>query len=108
VYINVPAEGPGDDPMDDPHFAGTITFFGIELTQDLERDHPGGHVGMRHALDITDVYTRLRDAGQWNEDQITVTFEPADVLPPPGAGPAAAEPEETPPVTFGRVSIFYQ
>lgn len=108
VYINVPAEGPGDDPMDDPHFAGTITFFGIELSQDLERDHPGGHVGMRHALDITDVYTRLRDAGQWDEDQITVTFEPADVLPPPGAGPAAAEPEETPPVTFGRVSIFYQ
>jgi tyrosinase len=106
VYVNAPDQD--DDPTDDTHYAGNITFFGIEVAQDLDRDHPGGHGGMRFAFDITDIYTRLRDAGLWDESQITVTFRPVSVLPPPGAGPSSAEPEEAPPVRIGRVSIFYQ
>jgi tyrosinase len=112
VYVDVPDED--EDPTNDAHYVGNITFFGIEQAQDLDRDHPGGHGGLSHAFDITDLYTRLRDAGLWNEEQITVTFAPLRVQPPPDAGPASAElepepePEESTPVRIGRVSIFYQ
>jgi tyrosinase len=103
VYANVPDDD--DDPTNDAHYVGNISFFGIELTQDLDRDHPGG---LRYAFDITDLYNRLREQGRWNEEEVKVTFAP--LLPPGGAGPAAAEPraEETPPVSVGRVSLFYQ
>lgn len=106
VYVNVPDDD--EDPTNDAHYVGNVTFFGIEVSEDLDRDHPGDHGTFRQAFDITDLYTRLRDEGRWNEEQIKVTFQPLGVLPPPGAGPASAEPEETPPVTIGRVSIFYQ
>ena len=94
-----------DDPTNDAHYVGNISFFGIELTGDLDRDHPGG---LRYAFDITDLYNRLREQGRWNEEEVKVTFAP--LLPPAGAGPAAAEPraEQTPPVSVGRVSLFYQ
>jgi hypothetical protein len=97
-----------EDPTNDAHYVGNVTFFGIEVSEDLDRDHPGDHGNFRQAFDITDLYTRLRDEGRWNEEQIKVTFQPLGVLPPPGAGPASVEPEETPPVTIGRISIFYQ
>jgi tyrosinase len=105
VYVNAPDEDEHEDPVEDAHYVGNVSFFGIELAQDLDRDHPGGHGGMRFAFDITDLYTRLRDAGLWNEDEITVTFEP--VWSSRAARPTAAE-REAPPVTVGRVSIFYQ
>lgn len=116
VYVNVPDED--DDPTNDAHYVGNVTFFGIELAQDLDRDHPGGHGGLRHAFDITDLYTRLRDEGKWDQERVTVTFAPLDLVPLQTAGPLAAEPEppepepeseeETPPVTIGRVSLFYE
>jgi hypothetical protein len=105
VYVNAPDQDA--DPTNDAHYAGNINFFGIENAEDLDQDHPGGHGALRFAFDITDIYTRLRDAGLWDEAAITVTFRPIGVLPPPGAGPASAEPEEALPVTIGRVSIFY-
>jgi tyrosinase len=111
VYANVP-DG-DDDPTNDAHYVGNLSFFGIEDAGDLEQDHAGG---LRVAYDITDLYTRLRDQGRWNEQQITVTFEPLELVPAAGAEPAGGELEEeeateaeaVPPVTVGRVSLFYQ
>ncbi|GIM91836.1 tyrosinase family protein [Paractinoplanes toevensis] len=106
VYLNVPDTDL--DPENDAHYVGNITFFGIELSQDLDHDHPGGHSEFREAFDITDLYTRLRADGRWNEDEVTVTFVPLGVLPPPEAGPADPPPAASTPITLGRVSLFYQ
>jgi tyrosinase len=105
VYVNAPDDDEHEDPTEDVHYVGNLTFFGIELAQDLDRDHPGGHGGMRFAFDITDLYTRLRDAGLWDEDQITVTLEPVRSS---RAATLSAADLAAPPVTIGRVSIFYQ
>jgi tyrosinase len=111
VYANVPDDD--DDPSNDAHYVGTLSFFGIENLRDLDQDHAGG---LRVAYDITDLYTRLRGQGRWNEQQVTVTFEPLELVPAAGAEPAEPELEEeaevedeaVPPVTVGRVSLFYQ
>jgi tyrosinase len=113
VYANVPDDD--DDPTNDAHYVGTLSFFGIEDLRDLDQDHAGG---LRVAYDITDLYTRLRDQGRWNERQVTVTFEPLELVPAAGAEPgggeleleeeAEVEDEAVPPVTVGRVSLFLQ
>lgn len=113
VYANVPDDD--DDPTNDAHYVGNLSFFGIENVGDLDQDHAGG---LRVAYDITDLYTRLRGQGRWNEQQVTVTFEPLELVPAAGEEPAEGEfeleeeaeveDEPVPPVTVGRVSLFYQ
>jgi tyrosinase len=98
VYANAPDDD--DDPTNDAYYVGNISFFGIERAQEPD-DEDGG---LRHVFDITGLVTRLRDSGRWNAEELTVTFAP--VGPPPAARPAGAP--DTPPVTVGRVSLFYQ
>lgn len=112
VYANVPDDD--DDPTNDAHYVGNLPLFGVESSRDLDRDHPGGHGGLRVAFDITDLYTSLRRQGRWNEEQVTVTFAPLGLVAAGDAeGDYDEEPEEEPeepisPVTVGRVSLFYQ
>jgi tyrosinase len=109
VYVNVPDDD--DDPTNDAHYIGNVSFFGIELTADLDRDHPGG---LRMAFDVTDLYTDLRERGLW-DDRVRVTFAPLGLDAPlpddseePGPDDSAHVPAETPTVQIGRVSVFYQ
>jgi tyrosinase len=95
VYANVPG-----GQTQDEYYVGNISFFGIEEMQRGYAEH-----GLRQVFDITDVYTALRDRGEWNENEVTVTFVP---IGPAGGGPGPAGAEPTPPVTVGRVSLFYQ
>lgn len=104
-----------DDPTNDAHYVGNLSLFGIESSRDLDRDHVGG---LRFAFDVTDLYTALRSQGRWNEEQVTVTFEPLGLVPAGDTEAAEAEAdleldvaeeeEVVPPVTVGRVSLFYQ
>jgi tyrosinase len=114
VFANVPDDD--DDPTNDAHYVGNLSLFGIESSRDLDQDHAGG---LRFAFDITDLYTELRSQGRWNEEQLTVTFEPLGLVPAGDTEAAegeadleldVAEEEEevVPPVTVGRVSLFYQ
>jgi tyrosinase len=112
VFANVPDDD--DDPTNDAHYVGNLSLFGIESSRDLDQDHAGG---LRFAFDITDLYTELRGQGRWNEEQVTVTFEPLGLVPAGDAEAAEAdleldvaedEEEIVPPVTVGRVSLFYQ
>jgi hypothetical protein len=84
-------------------YVGNVTFFGIEETANLDRDHETGH-GLRHAFDVTDAVARL---GVESPDGLAVRFSPLTVEPPPGLEAAAAEAEGVPPVTIGSVSFFY-
>lgn len=112
IFANVPDDD--DDPTNDAHYVGNLSLFGIESSRDLDQDHAGG---LRFAFDITDLYTELRGQGRWNEEQVTVTFEPLGLVPAGDAEAAEAdleldvaedEEEVVPPVTVGRVSLFYQ
>ena len=97
LYLNLPDD---DDPDTDPetHHVGNVSFFGIELAQNVESDHTGGR-GLRFAFDITTLVERLSEEGKWDPQQVRVTFSP---LRAPSGGDAA------PTVRIGRVGIYYQ
>ena len=108
VYVNLPDDA--DETTQDSYHVGNVSFFGIEVSRDLSRDHPGG-TGLRYAFDITDLVEELQGQGRWDPATIKVTFVPLLPLPPEGeAAPAltAAEEEPVPPVSIGRVSLFYR
>jgi tyrosinase len=106
VYVNLPDD---DDPDADPekHYVGNVSFFGVELAGDVDRDDHGGH-GLRYAFDITPLVEQLRAQDRWDPEQMKVTFTPLRVQAPPGAAPDARAAEPTPPVRIGRVSLYYQ
>jgi len=104
VYLNVPDDEPA---IDDAHYVGVASFFGVEETRDPDNEHGG----MRLAFDITDLYNRLNAEGRW-ADQVSVTFVPHYVEPPetPVEMPMeeAAAPQQPGNVRVGRVSVFLQ
>ncbi|GAA2631718.1 tyrosinase family protein [Paractinoplanes durhamensis] len=97
VYLNVPDDD--DDPANDTHYVGNVSFFGIEETTRFGGEHAGA---ISQALDVTALYHQLRDDGQWDDSLVTVTFVP--ILPDAGdvAGP------ESQPVEVGRIGLFFQ
>jgi hypothetical protein len=83
----------------DPHFVGTFSGFGADHQHggDEEADDHEPH-GVSASYDITDLVAFLRDRGEWNENDVTVSIVPA----------ATAEddlPLITGPITVGRISI---
>ncbi len=107
VFVNLPDD---EDPATaDTYHVGNLSFFGIERAQDVDVDHPGGH-GLRYVFDITELANTLQSQGRWDPAQVKVTFHPVGSLPPAGdREAAAAQPAESgPPVTIGRVGIYYQ
>ena len=104
VYVNLPDdEDPGTAKR---YHVGNVSFFGIERSRDVETDHRGGP-GLRYAFDITDLANSLESEGRWDPAQVKVSFEPIRSLPPSGEE-AVPAPAEVPPVTIGRVGIYYQ
>ena len=98
VYVNLPEDEPPDP--DGPHFAGTMSFFGIESTTrttTIARRRPHG---LRHVFDITSLAAGLTEQGRWDPEHLQVTFSPIGV-----EDEAALD---VPPVTLGRVSLFMQ
>ena len=104
VYLDTP--GATTDVTRERRHIGNVSFFGIEVMNDPDRPHDGAP-GLRHVFDATDAVDALREQGRWAPDAVEVTFEPLEVLPPPGgelpaeSGVAAAEP-----IRVGRVALF--
>jgi tyrosinase len=101
VYVNLPS---GDEPggADDTHYVGNLSFFGIERVGNVD-DDPAGH-SLRFSYDITDVIEDLDERDEWDRGAVTVTFSPlsrgrADRGDRQGAGP---------PVSVGRIGVYYQ
>jgi tyrosinase len=104
VYVNLPDDADVDEEPES-YYAGNVSFFGIEQTRQVDTD-PGGH-GMALSFDITDLVSELRDADSWDPDEVTVTFVPLRR----GAGRSrgtSGETGEGPPVTLGRVGVYFQ
>ncbi len=108
VYLNRPP----DASSADHYHIGNIVLFGIEKMNDADTSHVGVS-GFRHSFDITDLVNDLRSQGQWDDQQVTLTFEPLVPLPPPGQEDSVADSVteqrvrgEQEPVHIGRVSVF--
>jgi tyrosinase len=107
VYVNLPDGAPPDQA--ELHHAGNLSFFGIERSL-----HPRGDEqphGMRVSLDITDIARAQQARGEWDPAQVEVTFRPHGLIPPDVEDGEAAEPPAPPtgpPVTVGRVSVYYE
>jgi Common central domain of tyrosinase/Polyphenol oxidase middle domain len=106
IYVDLPPDAPPDQAA--LHHAGNLSFFGAERAR-----HPRGdeHAhSLRVSVDITDLARTLQRAGQWDPDRIEVTFRPlAPIAPEPDEAVAALPPSPAdPPVTLGRVSVYYE
>jgi tyrosinase len=96
VYLNAP----DDDPTNEAYHVGNVAFFGIERVSDVDRE--GGH-GLRYAFDVTDLVEQLREEGRWHPEEVKVTLSP---LRPPS--PRRRGEEARPPVSIGRISVFFE
>jgi hypothetical protein len=106
VFVNMPSDDPEADRAQ--YHVGNIALFGIEAMNDPDAAH-GGVPGFRHTFDITRVVGELSNAGGWDPNAITVTFEPITPIPPPGQEnlrTELAEQADVSPVRIGRVSLF--
>lgn len=107
VYVNLP-DDPGDDDLE-AHHAGNVSFFGIERARDPRADEPAH--GMRLVFEITQLLDALAARGAWDGDKLDVSFRPLGLIAPQGkAADALRAPSPTtedPPVTIGRVGLFY-
>lgn len=106
VYVNLP-EDPDEKTLE-AHYAGNISFFGIEHSQDPPGDEHGH--GLRYSLEVGSLLRKLGGGEQFGEEEVRVTFRPLSLLPPEGGAEesfrAAAEArEDGPPVKIGRVSL---
>ncbi len=105
VYVNLPDDAPADLVAE--HHAGNVSFFGIERAQRPKGDEEGH--GLKVTLDITELAQRLAERGHWDEAGMHVTLRPIRLISADAENELATiEPEEDePPVTIGRVSVFY-
>jgi tyrosinase len=107
VYVNLP-EGASAETAEG-HYAGNVSFFGAERARNPRGDEPAH--SLRVTLEVTELVHELAATGQWDGDHVNITFRPLGLIPPDRPDLAHALPDtlssSDPPVTIGRVSIFY-
>ncbi|MEU4195420.1 tyrosinase family protein, partial [Kribbella sp. NPDC026611] len=104
VYLDLPGS-----PENERHHIGNVSFFGLTEMNDPDRPHEG-HAGFGQTFDATAAIQALRRQQRWDPASLSVTFEPIEVLPPPGEELSAAAQAERAaaiqPVRIGRVGLF--
>lgn len=96
VFVNL---APGADSEDHPElYAGLLPMFGVAESTVASSDHPGD--GVHYSLEITDIVHTLEARGEWNPDELRVTFVPERPKTTSRAATGAA-------VQVGRVSLYY-
>jgi tyrosinase len=107
VYVNLPEGADGEDA--ESYQAGSLSFFGLERARNPRGDEQA-HM-LRFTREITKLAERLAAKGEWDGQHVNVTFRPLTLIPHDQPELAHALPESMsdsdPPVTLGRVSIFY-
>lgn len=108
IYVNLPADASAD--VAESHHAGNVSFFGVERARDPRGDEHAH--GLRLVHDITELTQSLAAQGEWDGHHVEVTFRPLGLIPQDQPELAHALPdvvtETDPPVTIGRVAIFYE
>ncbi len=107
IYVNLPEGVDGVEA--ESYQAGALSFFGLERARNPRGDEQA-HM-LRFTREITKLAERLAAKGEWDGQHVTVTFRPLTLIPHDQPELAHALPESMsdadPPVTLGRVSIFY-
>ena len=108
IYVNLPADASAD--VAESHHAGNVSFFGVERARNPRGDEHAH--GLRQVHDITDLTQSLAAQGEWDGRHVEVTFRPLGLIPEDQPELAHALPDAVtdadPPVTIGRVAIFYE
>lgn len=104
LFLNLPDDADVDEEPES-HYAGIVSFFGIEKTRQVDAD-PGGH-GLAQSFDITGLVSELREAGRWDPDGLTVSFIPLRRGSRRPRGSPEAE-GAGPPVKVGRIGVYFQ
>jgi tyrosinase len=99
VYVNLPPDADPDTTDPDVYHAGNVALFGLELTNDLNRDLHGGR-GLSYAFNITELVATQRARGIWDDAHLSVTFAPLVA--------ATADVADPPPISVDRVSLYYR
>ena len=100
VYVNLPPEAdPTTDPTTDltpyeDRRVGQITMFGVPEASEADEEHSGS--GLAFTYDMTRIFQRLRDSGEWDAERLRVVFTP-ELVDATQAGD----------VSVGQVSLFY-
>jgi tyrosinase len=111
VYLNLP-ENPDEEALE-KHYAGAVSFFGIEHGKDPRKDE-GAHQ-LRYVLEVGELLRTLGNGEEYGEGDVKVSFRPLGLEPPKAtakegrraamAAPAVPAPADEPPVEIGRVSL---
>lgn len=108
IYVNLPADASAD--VAESHHAGNVSFFGVERARNPRGDEHAH--GLRLVHDITELTQSLAAQGEWDGHHVEVTFRPLGLIPQDQPELAHALPDAVtdadPPVTIGRVAIFYE
>jgi len=108
IYLNLPADASAD--VAESHHAGNVSFFGVERARNPRGDEHAHSLRVTH--DITELAESLTAQGEWDGRHVEVTFRPLGLIPHDQPELAHALPDEVtdadPPVTIGRVAIFYE
>lgn len=100
VYVNLP---PGGEPAEHRElYAGLLPMFGLKEATDPSSEHPAS--GLQYTLDITEVAQTLQEKGDWDPNEMRVTFVPKRRATGGEGFEAAVAPT---PVRIGRVSLYY-
>ncbi|HEX5593794.1 MAG TPA: tyrosinase family protein [Solirubrobacterales bacterium] len=106
VYLNLPDDP--DEPTLEEHFAGNISFFGIERAREPRGDEHGH--SMRYVLEIAGLLRELGGGEYSGDSELDVTFRPLRLKAPEGhpeeeSFPAHPDGIQRPPIEIGRVSL---
>jgi tyrosinase len=96
VYMNLP---PNESPNKHPELlVGNMPLFGLSEASRSNEQHPGS--GLQYAYEVGDVVRTLQEKGDWDPDNVRVTFVPDYEV--------AARASETAPaaVQVGRISLY--
>jgi tyrosinase len=108
IYVNLPGDASPD--VAEAHHAGNVSFFGVERARNPRGDE-AAH-SLRVVQDITELTATLAAEGDWDGRHVEVTFRPLGLIPPDRPELTHALPDDVsnadPPVTIGRVAIFYE
>ncbi|HST68615.1 MAG TPA: tyrosinase family protein [Solirubrobacterales bacterium] len=106
VYVNLP-ENPDEETLA-AHYAGNISFFGIERAQEPSGDEHGH--SLRYVLEVTHLLRTLGGGEDFGDEELQVTFRPLRRRWPKGHpekesfAPSPAARTE-PAIEIGRVSL---
>ena len=96
IYLNLP-DGDRADARG-PHFAGTLAVFGMKV-----HHGEGSHEPIKQTVDLRGSATALQARGKWGEGDVTVTFVPRGLDPPPGRSAVSRTTRNT--IKIGKVWI---